>query len=247
LTTLFLSSIIETSQHRKSKMDHNTFIKVKTQNIEIIKKCLDTRVINLDGFTFWCGTTTNNLSFDTVMSKWSDILGCTAIGALPVLDKSGTDGHMWVSCTTGDEYSKEVEVKVCGVNQEDLALGARGGLYYSTNLDNISSKCSITSHFAGSFDREMSHDTMMSKKRDTYLVMFDRTENKLIDSYCMPARKVLSLLLERRSNYGKSITFKLSAFQQHGHKWHSVLWEPEGFAKWQKRITKNVNRFLKYD
>jgi len=224
-------------------MNKEQFLTAKKKNIDIIKKCLDTGVINLDGFVFWEGTTANKLSFNTVMSKYSDILGCTAVGAIPVLEKQGTDGFMWFNID-GEDYLKEVEVKVSGVNQGDLALGKRGGLYTSTNLANSSSKTSITSHFLGSFDNTMSHQTMMSKNRDTYLVMIDNTENKVIGSYCMPGRKVLSLLKERRSNIGVSITFKLSAFKQHGHRWHTQLWEPEGFDKWERRVSKSVKRYI---
>lgn len=227
-------------------MDAEQFLAVKKKNVNIVKQCMDTGIINLDGFTFWEGTTTNQLCFDTVLSKYSDILGCTAVGAVPSLKKKGADGYMWY-WQGGVNYLTDVEVKVCGVNQEDLALGIRGGLYYNpAHLDNSSSKRSITSHFEGKFDTvNMTSSTFKSKNRDTYLVMIDRTENKLIGSYKMPGKQVLANL-NRRKNNESAIGLKLSAFQQDGFRWHSTLWEPEHFDKWEKRMKKTVRRYLKY-
>jgi hypothetical protein len=223
-------------------MDLTTFLAVKKKNIEIIQRCLKTGAINFDGFTFWEGKTANELPFDTVTSKWADILGCTAVGAIPSIERRGADGYMWYS-QNGKSKCVEIEAKVCGVNQGDLALGKRGGLYYSVNLDNSKSKCAITSHFAGRFDVNMSGATMLSKERDTYLVMFDRTENKLIGSYKMSGKKVLRNLIERRNN-DSAISLKLSAFQYDGIPWHSTLWKTEGYSKWEKRMIKSTNRYI---
>jgi hypothetical protein len=223
-------------------MNLKTYLSAKKNNIEIIKRCLETRSFNLDGFIFWEGKTVNQLSFDSVMAKWSDILGCTAVGAIPSIAKTGADGYMWYH-QNGKTQCVEVEVKVCGVNQEDLALGKRGALYYSVNLDNPKSKCSITSHFHGRFDINMSGATMLSKNRDTYLVMFDRTENNVIGSFKMPGKKVLKNLQERRNN-DSAITLKLSAFQYDGIPWHTSLWKPEGYTKWEKRMMKSTKRYI---
>jgi hypothetical protein len=225
------------------KMNKTLFLQSVQNNVKIIQKCLTTGIINLDEFMFWEGKTANQVSFDTAMSKWADILGCTAVGALPVLEKTGADGYIWYDKAGG--YFAEIESKVCGVNQEDLALGKRGALYYSTNLDNPKSKCSITSHFAGSFKADMSKSTLNSKNRDTFLVLFDRTENKLIGSYRIPGRKVVELLSERQErNYGVSLTLKLSAFQYDGEIWETSNWETEGFSNWENRIIQQTARYI---
>jgi|Laugrespbdmm15sn_2_1035079.scaffolds.fasta_scaffold02840_3 hypothetical protein len=225
-------------------MNKEFFLNARKNNSKIIQNCLTTGIINLDGFMFWEGKTANQVSFDTAMSKWADILGCTAVGAIPVLEKTGADGYIWYKTETGD-YKAEIESKVCGVNQGDLALGQRGALYYSTNLDNPKSKCSITSHFAGQFKADMSASTLNSKNRDTFLVLFDRTENKLIGSYRIPGRKVVQLLSERQKrNYGVTLTLKLSAFQYDGERWETTTWETEGFANWESRIIKQTARYI---
>ena len=218
-------------------MIRKEYIEAKIHNEEIIRNCLRTRQVNLKDFIFWENVTVKDLSMDEVMSKWADILGCTAAGAIPSIEKTGADGYLIYS---GETEPTPIETKLCGVRQTDLALGKRGGLYYSTNLDNWKSKCSITSQFAGSFDSSMSDATMASKKRDTFLVLFDKTENKIIDVYGMKANKVLELLQERKNN--ATITFKLSAFQQHGFKMQSGVTELEGFSAWEKRIVKLTTR-----
>jgi hypothetical protein len=219
------------------EMIRKEYIEAKIHNEEIIRNCLRTREVNLKDFIFWEGVTVKDLSMDEVMSKWADILGCTAAGAIPSIEKTGADGYLIYS---GETEPTPIETKLCGIRQTDLALGKRGGLYYSTNLDNWYSKCSITSQFSGKFDAGMSDTTMASKKRDTFLVLFDKTENKIIDVYGMKANKVLKLLQERKNN--ATITFKLSAFQQHGFKMQSGVAELEGFSAWEKRIIKLTTR-----
>jgi hypothetical protein len=210
-------------------------------NAKIIKHCLDTRTNDFSDIIFWEGVQGKTLGFDELTSKWADVLGCSVIGALPSIERQGADGYIYYR---GDKTPYEVETKVSGIRHKDLALGQRGGLYYSANLENWNSKCNITSHFMGAFDANMSALTMQSKKRDTFLIPFDKTENKIIDAYRLSADRVLELLENRKHN--ASITFKLSAFQQHGARM-GTQWDVEGFDKWCSRLskqTKEAKRFI---
>lgn len=218
-------------------MIRKEYIEAKIHNEEIIRNCLRTRQVNLKDFIFWEGVTVKDLSMDEVMSKWADILGCTAAGAIPSIEKTGPDGYLIYS---GETEPTPIETKLCGIRQTDLALGPRGGLYYSTNLDNWHSKTAITSKLEGKFDARMSDACMTSKKRDTFLVLFDKTENKIIDVYGIKATKVLQLLQERKNNV--AITFKLSAFQQHGFKMQSKVNDIEGFSAWETRMGRSTTR-----
>lgn len=226
----------------RKKMNKTQFLQSVQNNVKIIQKCLTTGIINLDGFMFWEGKTANQVSFDIAMSKWADILGCTAVGAIPVLEKTGADGYIWYDNAGG--YFAEIESKLCGINQEDLALGPRGGLYYSANLDNYQSKSAITSKFAGQFKADMSASTLNSKNRDTFLVLFDRTENKLIGSYRMQGKTVVQLLKHRqKNNFGATLTLKLSAFQYDGENWISP-WKTESYDVWENRMIKSTKRYI---
>lgn len=219
------------------EMNRKEYVDAKSHNEEIIRTCLTTREINLKDFIFWEGVTAKDLSMDEVMAKWADIIGCTAAGAIPCIAKTNEDGWLYYA---GDSDPTAMEAKLCGIRQTDLALGPRGGLYYSTNLDNWYSKTAITSKLEGKFDSRMSDACMTSKKRDTFLILLDKTENKIIDVYGIKATKVLQLLRERKNNV--SITFKLSAFQQHGFKMQSKVNDIEGFGVWEKRMGKSTTR-----
>jgi len=210
-------------------------------NAEIIQQCLEKRTTDFSKIMFWEGVQGKDLSFDELSSKWADILACAAIGAVPVIKKTGTDGYIYYA---GSENPVEAETKLCGIRHSDLALGQRGGLYYSANLDNPNSKCAITTHFNGSFDAGMSHETLQTKKRDTFLVLFDRTENKIIDAYGIRATDVLQLLESKKHN--ATVTLKLSAFQNTGFRM-GTMWESEKFYPWQSRMitkTKESRRFI---
>lgn len=218
-------------------MNVRKYIDARRRNQDIIRNCLATKSVNFSDIMFWEGISARDLSFDEVASKWADILACTVIGALPCVGKHGADGYLQY---TGSKDFVPVETKLCGVRHEDLAVGPRGGLYYSTNLDNWYSKCSITSHFSGKFDASMSRGTMQSKNRDTFLVLFDRTENCIIDTYGMEGKKVLELLEEKKNN--SSITFKLSAFFHSGFAMTSGFGKFEGFDAWEERVIKKTTR-----
>lgn len=219
-------------------MDTKEYLKAVQNNQDIIRTCLQTNTVNFSDIVFWGGTTARELSFDEVASKWPDILSCTVIGALPCVGRHGEDG--WLHYL-GAKIFVPIETKLCGVHHKDLALGPRGGLYYSTNLDNPSSKCSITSHFVGKFESHMSYDTLQSKNRDTFLILFDRTENCVIDVYGMKGEKVLELLEQKQNNSSK--TFKFSAFRQFGFKMRSGGFNNlEGFDNWETRISNKTTR-----
>lgn len=222
-------------------MDTKQYISAREHNAKIVKRCLETHSTDFSDIIFWEGVKGKELSFDTLASKWADILGCSAVGAIPTIAKRGADGYVYFERDRNTPC--EIETKVSGITHEDLALGLRGGLYYTTNLDNSNSKCAITSHFNGKFS-VMSEKTRASKNRATFLVMFDRTENKVIGSYYMNGNSVLELLESK--NKGASVSIKLSAFQQYGQEF-TTQWETEGYTKWNRRIvaqTRENGRFI---
>ena len=222
-------------------MDLASYQNYIVHNAEIIKHCLDTRTNDFSDIMFWEGIRGGDLGFDELSSKWADVLGCSVIGALPSVERTGADGYIIYK---GDVKTPvEVETKVCGIRHGDLAVGKRGGLYYSTNLENWNSKSAITSLLHGQFQL-MSKETMKSKKRDTFLISFDKTENKIIDANRIDAATVLKLLESKKKN--TAITLKLSAFQQHGYRMNT-LWEVESFYRWNQRMvnqTKEAKRFI---
>lgn len=215
-------------------MDLDLYRKSYNHNASIVKKCLDTRTCDFSDIVFWEGVRGRDLGFDELCSKWADVLGCSLIGALPSVERSGADG--FIIYGSDPTTPREVETKVCGIRQSELAVGARGGLYYSTNLENWYSKCAITSQFSGQF-KTMTEETMLTKKRDTFLILFDKTENKTIDAHRIDGETALSLLESKKNN--ASITIKLGAFQKYGHRM-STLWEVEGFDNWRDRMVKQT-------
>jgi len=222
-------------------MDLESYQNYITHNAKIIKHCLDTRTNDFSDIMFWEGIRGGDLGFDELSSKWADVLGCSVIGALPSVERTGADGYIIYKGAINTPV--EVETKVCGIRHGDLAVGKRGALYYSTNLENWNSKAAITSQLAGQF-KPMSEGTMKSNKRDTFLISFDRTENKIIDANRIDADTVLKLLESKKEN--TAITLKLSAFQQHGHRMNT-LWEVESFHHWHQRMinqTKAAERFI---
>lgn len=226
-------------------MDKKQYLQAVQNNQDIIRTCLKTNTVNFSDIVFWGGITARELSFDEVANKWPDILSCTVIGALPCVTKHGEDGYLYYARTKGlpipIPLPIPIETKLCGVHHKDLALGPRGGLYYSANLDNPNSKCAITTHFVAKFSSHMSNDTLLSKKRDTFLILFDRTENCVIDVYGMEGEKVLQLLEQKQNNSSKN--FKLSAFQQYGFRMRSGgFGDLEGFDNWETRISKKTTR-----
>ena len=216
------------------------FHRAQTHNARIIQKCLNERTTDFSQIKFWENIQGKNLSMDLLCSKWADILACAAIGAIPSREPRGADGYVYYQ---GHQRPRAVEAKLSSIQQTDLVLGTRGGLYYSTNLENWHSKCAITSHFAGAFDANMTTETLMSKRRDTFLVLFDRTSNSVIDIYRLTANRTLSLLETRRNKGNVTSTIKLSAFINDGDQ-YECSWPTEGFDKWQSRMKNQTTRRL---
>jgi len=215
----------------------------RTHNARIIKRCLTERTTDFSQIKFWEGVKGQDLSMDLVCSKWADILACAAIGAVPSMQQWGADGYLYYR---NRQRATAIEAKLSSIQQHDLALGSRGGLYYSTNLDNYSSKAAITSQFKGVFDANMTSETMATKRRDTFLVPFDRTTNSVIDIYRLHADTTLELLETRRSKGNSTITLKLSAFQYDGDQF-DCEWPVEGFDRWVERMKKQTTRRLIVD
>ena len=209
-------------------------------NALIIHNCLKNRTTDFSKIQFWENMSGQDLSLDLLCSKWADILACAAIGAVPSMKQQGADRYVYYQ---DRKRPTAIEAKLSSIQQYDLALGSRGGLYYSTNLDNYSSKRAITSHFEGKFDFNMSMETMASKRRDTFLVPFDRTTNSVIDVYRLDADTALDLLETRKKRNYASISLKLSAFIYDGNQF-DCEWPVEGFDMWTERMKKQTTRRL---
>jgi hypothetical protein len=221
-------------------MDIKQYERARNDNAEIIQTCLKNRTTDFSQIQFWEGVKGSDLSMDLLCSKWSDILACAAIGAIPSVLPKGADGYLYYEHR---QRPTAIEAKLSSIDQRNLALGTRGGLYYSTNLDNYDSKCAITSHFSGSFDADMTEETMASKRRDTFLVPFDRTTNSVIDIYRLDADTTLDLLETRRRKGNSTITLKLSAFVYDGREF-DCEWPVEGFDNWAERMKQQTTRHV---
>jgi hypothetical protein len=222
-------------------MNLTAYRKAKQHNSKILEKCLAERTTDLSEFIFWEGVTGKSLPFDLTLSKGYDILGCVAVGAIPSIAKTGADGYMYLK---DDDYTvHEVETKVCAIESKNIHIGARGGLYWSSNPECAGNKAAITSYFSAKFDFSMSSSTMDTKARYTALVCFDRDTNQIIDSFFMRPTEVLNELKLRHN--GNSLTLKLSCFLKNGGMikcqvpsvgWHNWLKQQSSLAKLNKRF-----------
>jgi hypothetical protein len=189
--------------------------KAKQNNSKILEKCLVDRTTDLSEIIFWEGVTGKTLSFDLLLSKSYDILGCVAIGAIPTIAKTGADGYMYNKDDKDDNYTiHEVETKVCAIESKNIHIGSRGGLYWSSNPTRAGNKAGIQSYFNAKFDFGMSDSTMNTKARYTALICFDRDTNQIIDCFYMKPKQVLKEL--RRRHNGNSLDLKLSCFIENG-------------------------------
>ena len=193
-------------------MNLTEYRRVKRHNSKILEKCLADRTTDLSEIIFWEGIAGKTLPFDLLLSKAYDILGCVAIGAIPTIAKTGADGYMYLK--DDDHTIHEVESKVCAVESKNIHVGARGGLYWSSNPERAGNKAAITSYFSAKFDFTMSDSTMDSKARYTALICFDRDRNQIIDCFYMKPKQVLTELRQRHN--GNSLTLKLSCFLENG-------------------------------
>ena len=209
-------------------MDLDLFRKVSNSNAAILQKCLQTRSSDLSEIMFWEGHKGKDLSFDQLLAKSYDILGCCAIGAIPSMKKSGADGYIrWAN---DPEVVHEIETKVCAIESKNIHVGARGGLYWSSDPTNTDNRAAINSHFAGSFDAKMTDETMQSKARYTSLICFDRDQNKVIDAWIMKPDVILTEIKKRQNN--KSINIKLTRFLLAGSKMGTKI-DNIGWDQWQ--------------
>jgi len=226
-------------------MTLSEFNKAVKNNAEIMQKNLENRTVDFNGLVFWEGSI-KNFSIDQVMSSWADIMACSVIGAIPSITNNGADGYMY---TNGKIRPVEVEGKLSSTHHKSLAVSKKKGtLYWSSNLSNSKSKTSILSRFAGLFNVNMTDGTLQTKNRDTYLVLFDRDENKFITVFKLSGKKVLNLLEDRLSNSESmhSVSIKLNVFKEHGEEVEG-MWQLEGWDLWYERmvkITTEAGRFI---
>lgn len=188
-------------------MTINEFHEAQAHNTRIINNILDTKTTaGLEDIIFWENPT--HVSFDLILSKGFDILGCCAIGAIPSIQHSGADGFAYFQ---GNDEIFEIETKVSSVNTDYVYKGPKGGIKVRTPGTNTT-PTGITSHLSGRFNPYISDQTRQTKERYTALVCFDRKQNKIIDAWLMDPKTVLKEL-----NSLPSLSLSLARFLQSGH------------------------------
>jgi hypothetical protein len=222
-------------------MNLQQFIEASNHNAAILQTCLKTRKTDLSKIIFWEGITGKDLSFDQLLAKSYDILGCCAIGAIPSVKPTGADGFAFFKDAT---EAVEIETKLCGIHSRNIHVGAREGLYWSSDPNNVDNRAALTSHFSGSFDARMSEETMKTKARHTALVCFDRDQNKVIDAWIMKPTTILRELRQRKHN--ATISVKLSRFLSEGSRIKTKV-DYIGWSEWQReqiKLAKENKRFI---
>jgi hypothetical protein len=201
-------------------------------NAKILTKCLANRSLDISNIIFYEGCRAKELSFDKLASKMYDILACCAIGAIPSIESTGADGYIWL---IGKKSIVPVETKLCSIENKNIFIGPRGGLYWSSDPTNYYNKASIRSHFSGKFDSDMSHETLKTKSRWTSLICFDRDTNSVIDAWIIGPRVIFNELVQRRQN--STLTLKLSCFMNKGSQLDPAV-PFEGYFNWEERQAK---------
>lgn len=213
------------------------FKKVSNHNAAILQKCLQNRSSDLSEIMFWEGHKGKDLAFDQLLAKSYDILGCCAIGAIPSMMKSGADGY--IRWARDPEVVHEVETKVCAIESKNIHVGVRGGLYWSSDPTNFDNRAAINSHFSGSFDANMTDETMQSKARYTSLICFDRDQNQVIDAWVMKPDVILNEIKQRQ--YNKTINIKLTRFLLEGSRMGTKI-NTIGWEQWQLDQIKSARK-----
>jgi hypothetical protein len=209
-------------------MNLTEYRRVKRHNSKILEKCLVDWTTDLSEIIFW-EENQGKLPLDLLTSKAYDIIGCVAVGAIPSLAKTGADGYMYLK--DDDHTIHEVETKVCAIESKNIHVGARGGLYWSSNPERSGNKAAVQSYFSAKFDFSMSDSTLDTKARLTTLICFDRDTNQIIDCFYMKPKQVLNEL--RRRHNGNSLTLKLSCFLENGGMMNCTV-PSVGWDKWLK-------------
>lgn len=223
-------------------MNIDEFRDAHEHNAKILQRNLENRTTDISDIIFWEGCKGKELSFPTLMSKYNDVLGCCSVGGIPSIKKRGADGYIYFRGDTKNYF--ELESKVATIDPKYLHVGGRGGLYWTSNLENYNSKVTVLSYFSGSFIPTMSDKTRESKKRYTVLVCFDNDKNQVIDSWIMSPETILNEIKNRAGN--ASITIKLNRFIEQGVKMGSQI-PVIGWDNWIKEQTENAklaNRFI---
>lgn len=192
-------------------MNINKFRQAAKANSKIVVEYFETGNARWGDITFWGDIKGKDLPRDLLVTKIYDILGCCVVGSLPNPTYTGADGYMYDS--SGNII--EVESKFAAIDPSMIHVGARGGLYWSSNVKKKHNVCSLRSHLSGKFDARMTKATMDGKRRRTYLVCFDRELNSVIDAWYMEPDDIHSELHRRKGN--KTITIKLNRFLDIGH------------------------------
>lgn len=222
----------------KTYIEYTKAVKRNAAKCNKFLKTLNLR--DLNGIVYWDGTKLK-VTFNSMKCKVHDILACGCIGALPNIDHNGADGYKW----DGKSAPVEVETKLCTIDQNSIALGVRGALYYSTNLENYHSKALLESKIAGLFDANMSTDALLSKNRETYMIVSDDTTGKFVDAWVLSGKETHAQLSERIGKFNTSLSLKLQVFLNNGEQARTVC-PVVGFDVWKEEATKLAKKKNRY-
>jgi len=173
------------------------------------------------------------LSAFVLSSKAYDILAGIHIGALPYLrEQHGADG---IIIKNGNIQEVEFKTSARTFNADNSFITARGTIY-QTKKDNKLLKCVtfnesrlLESVFNAKFGSIKYQSNLLSKCRDTYLLIFDEHTNQIIDCFMLDGNTVVKYL--RSSN-----DIKLGTFISLGSRVVLESGPVIGYAAWKKKL-----------
>lgn len=173
------------------------------------------------------------LSAFVLSAKAYDILAGIHIGALPYLrEKHGADG---IIIKNGIIQQVEFKTSARTFNADNSFITKRGTIYH-TKKDNKLLECvnrdetrTIESTFCASFGDIIYKSNLLSKCRDTYLLVFDEHNNQIIDCFMLDGNTVVKYL--RSSN-----DIKLGTFINQGSRVVLESGPVIGYAAWKKKL-----------
>jgi len=178
-------------------------------------------------------TLAGELSEFVLSAKAYDILAGIHIGALPYLrEKHGADG---IIIKNGKIQQVEFKTSARTINADSAFITKRGTIYH-TKEDNKLLECVkktevvvMESAFKASYGSIIYKSNLLSKCRDTYLLIFDEHTNQIIDCFMLDGNTVVKCL--RSSN-----DIKLGTFINRGSRVVLESGPVIGYAAWKKKL-----------
>lgn len=185
--------------------------------------------------------------------KVDDLYAAVYIGALVYFTPiHGADAMLMCNGKLMD-----IELKTCSptISKESTFRTPGGAIYVTSpkhiNKTNIARGYtrSITSAFDASFDKT-SRERAMTKKFDTYLVMFDTTSDSVIDCYMLDGKIVSKMLAGTftKGKFGKTdrdvrgcSSIKLGSFKQYGTCVKLAESKAIGFDQWKNMLLDTID------